>query len=123
MDKEFLENLVGAEAAEAIWQAHQQEISALRLEQALGSAVRQAGGRNQTAIRALLDEQAILRSEDVELAAQAAVAELKRQNGWLFAPPQVSSPGTGAMTVSHTPSLEDVGKMSMAEYKRFRQGR
>ena len=123
MDKAFLENLVGAEAAEAILQAHQQELSALRLEQALNLAVKQAGGRNQKAIRALLDEQAILGAEDMDVAAEAAVAELKRQNGWLFAPPQVSSPGTGAVTVTHTPTMEDVGKMSMAEYKRFRQGR
>lgn len=123
MDKEFLENLVGAEAAQTILQAHQQELNALRLEQALSGAVRQAGGRNERAIRALLDEQAILQAEDMSAAAENAVAELKRQNSWLFAPPQVSSPGTGAMTVSHTPSLEDVGKMSMAEYKRYRQGR
>ena len=123
MDKEFLENLVGAEAAEAILQAHQQEVNALRLEQALGGAVKHAGGRNEKAIRALLDEQAILQAEDMDAAAEQAVAELKRQNGWLFAPPQVSSPGTGAVTVTHTPSLEDVGKMSMAEYKRYRQSR
>ena len=123
MDKEFLENLVGAEAAEAILQAHQQELGKLRLEQALGAAVKQAGGRSEKAIRALLDEQEILQAEDMESAAQAAVAEIKRQNGWLFAPPQVSSPGTGAVTVTHTPSMEDVAKMSMAEYKRYRQGR
>ena len=123
MDKAFLENLVGAEAAEAILQAHQQELGKLRLEQALGAAVKQAGGRSEKAIRALLDEQEILQAEDMESAAQAAVAEIKRQNGWLFAPPQVSSPGTGAVTVTHTPSMEDVAKMSMAEYKRYRQGR
>ena len=119
MDKEYLENLVGAEAAAEIWQKHRSELAELVLR----DAVKRSGGRNEKAIRALLDESALLESQDMAAAAESAIAELKSQNGWLFAPPQVSSPGTGALTVSCTPSLEDVGKMSMAEYRRYRQSR
>lgn len=119
MDKEYLENLVGPEAAADIWQKHEAALSAQRLEQAISGAVKRLGGRSEPAIRALLDRQALEAGGDPE----EAVAALKKQNPWLFAPPQVSSPGTGAMTVTQTPSLEDVGKMSMAEYKRYRQSR
>lgn len=119
MDKQYLENLVGAEAAAEILKRHRAALA----ECALRDAVKRCGGRSEKAIRALLDESALLESEDLTAAAEEAVQELKRQNAWLFAPPQVSSPGTGAMTVTHTPSLEDVGKMSMAEYKRYRMGR
>lgn len=119
MDKEYLENLVGAEAAAEILKRHRAALA----EHALRDAVKRSGGRNEKAIRAMLDEQAILDSEDIAAAAEDAVQALKKENAWLFMPPQVSSPGTGAMTVTHTPSLEDVGKMTMAEYKRYRMGR
>ena len=123
MDKEYLENLVGAEAAEAIYQRHCQEMQALRMDSAVSRAVERCGGRNERAIRALLDESQLAQAENLTEAAEAAVAALKRDNGWLFAMPQVSSPGTGALTVTHSPTMADVGKMSMAEYKRFRQGK
>ena len=123
MDKEFLEGLIGPEAAQEVLALHQKELDTLRLQQALGTAMRQAGGRNEKAIRALLDEQAILESGDMEQAARAAVGNLKKENPWLFAPPQVSSPGTGAVAVNHRPTMEDVGKMTLAEYRRYRQGR
>ena len=123
MDKEYLENLVGAEAAAQILERHRAEMNALRLDSALSRAVERSGGRNQKAIRALLDESALLGAEDLNAAAEEAVAALKKDNGWLFAMPQVSSPGTGAMTVTRTPTMADVSKMSMAEYRRYRQGK
>jgi len=123
MEKEYLESLVGPEAAAEIYDRHQQELGALRLEHALTRAVDRAGGRSAKAIRALMDEQALAGAEDVDAAAGEAVAQLKRENPWLFVTPQVSSPGTGALTVTRTPTMEDVGKMSMAEYRRYRQSR
>ena len=123
MDQEYLENLVGAEAATQILARHRAEINALRVDSALSRAVERCGGRNEKAIRALLDEGALLEAENLHEAAEAAVAALKKENGWLFAMPQVSSPGTGALTVTRTPTMADVAKMSMAEYKRFRQGK
>ena len=123
MDQEYLENLVGAEAAQQILQRHQQALDALRREHALTLAVERSGGRNQRAIRALVEESALQNAEDFQAAADAEVARVKRENGYLFALPQVSSPGTGALTVDTAPSLQALGKMSMEEYKRYRQGR
>jgi hypothetical protein len=118
MDKEFLENLVGAEAAQVILQQHLQELQRLRCDHALSGAIRAQGGRNETAIRALLDDSAILGAENMEQAAASAVEGLKREHGYLFASPIITSPGTGTAPVRH--SMEDIGRMSMAEYRRFR---
>ena len=123
MDKEYLENLVGAEAAQDIYERHCRKLQAVKVDAALSRAVERCGGRNERAIRALLDESALLEAENLNEAAEAAVAALKKENGWLFAMPQVSSPGTGALTVTHTPTMADVSKMSMAEYRRYRQGK
>ena len=118
MDKEYLLTLVGEEAAEAIWQKHQQALRALGCSHALSAAVRNAGGRNETAIRALLNESEILNADDMDAAAASAVEGLKRQHAYLFAAPQVTSPGTGSAPVAAT--MEDIGRMSMAEYRRYR---
>ena len=117
MDREYLENLVGAEAAEEILKCHRAALA----RQALSGAVKRLGGRNEKAIRAMLDENALLDSEDILSAAEEAVRQLKQENGWLFAAPQISSPGTGALRVERRPTMEDVANMSLAEYKRFRQ--
>lgn len=123
MDKAYLEELVGAEAAEEILRRHEGELAALRTQHAVSMAVRSAGGRNETAIRALLDESAIANAENMEQAACSAVASLKKAHGYLFEAPRVSSPGTGALTVNGEASMEEIGKMSMAEYRRYRLGR
>ena len=122
MNEEYLENLIGAEAAREILALHLQELDALRREHALERAIDAAGGRNAKAIRALIDEEALAQSEDAFAAATAAVAALKQENGWLFAQPQVSAPGTGALQVSKMPTMADIGRMSMAEYKQYRKG-
>lgn len=119
----FLNELLGGELAGQVLEKHNAVVSGLRLEYALDRAVEACGGRNKKAIRAMLDETAIMCAEDVDSAARNAVESLKKENGWLFLQPQVSSPGTGAMTVTRSPSLEDVGNMSMAEYRRYRQGK
>lgn len=123
MELEYLEGLVGPELAGQILQRHQQELDSLRREQAITLAVERAGGRNGKAIRALIDETALQNAQDVNAAAAEAVAAVKRENGYLFALPQVSSPGTGALSVDTTPSMDAVAKMSMAEYRRYRLGR
>ena len=121
--EKFLNELLAPEVASQVLERHRQELTALHLEYALDRAVERSGGRNKKAIRALLDEEALLLAENVDEAAKNAVDNLKKENAWLFAAPQVSSPGVGAMSVTHSPSLEDVGNMSMAEYRRYRQGR
>ena len=119
MDKEYLESLVGAEAAEVIFQKHLQELQALRCDHALSMAVQAAGGRNEKAIRALIDHENILASENMVDAAASAVEGLKRQHGYLFQMPVVTSPGTGTAIPDRT-DMEALGKMSMAEYRKFR---
>ena len=119
MDKEYLEGLVGAEAAEVILAAHTQELQALRCSHALSMAVQAAGGRNETAIRALIQESDILAAQDMGAAAASAVEGLKREHGYLFCTPVVSSPGTGTAIPART-DMQALGKMSMAEYRKFR---
>jgi hypothetical protein len=122
MDEQYLESLIGAEAAQVVLALHRQELDALRREHALERAIEAAGGRNAKAIRALMDENALAEADDPMAAATAAVNALKQENGWLFAAPQVSAPGTGALQVSKMPTMADIGRMSMQEYKQYRRG-
>ena len=64
--------------------AHARQMSELRLQTSLESAVSRAGGRSVKAIAALLDMEAIARSEDVSGALDAALESLKKENGYLF---------------------------------------
>ena len=120
MDKEYLEQLVGPEAAADIWERHRAALRSQQVGYALSLAVAAAGGRNEKAIRALLDEEAIAASEDSVEAARQAVAQLKQEQGWLFVPPAVSSPGTGALVLDRQPSMGDIAAMTMAEYRQYR---
>ena len=105
MEKEFLEGLGLEESAvAAILEAHAQEVSAhqqeleqVRFDASLQQAVARAGGRNLTAIRALLDEAALLAAQDREKAIGNALKDLKKTCGYLFdspAPPAYAV-GTG----------------------------
>ena len=99
--KEFIETLItDPQVAEAILAEHQKVVSgyeermqsALR-ESALKQAVTAAGGRNLTAIRALIADDS-LAGDDPDAAARMAVAAVKRENPYLFAG-AVTAPGTG----------------------------
>ena len=127
MQKEFIDSLgLDPEVSEKILQAHQQvvhnyeqRIQAMAVDAAVQQAVTAAGGRNLTAIRALLDESAF--GEDPVEGAKAAVAAVKRENPYLFAGAVVTAPGTGGFTQpSYT--QEQLGKLSLAEYRRYRKG-
>lgn len=128
--KEFVENLVGpGEAAEAIAAEHgrivadlEGRIRAMGVDYAVKQAVTAAGGRNLTAIRAILDENAIAQAENPQTAAQMAVAQAKRENPYLFAGVQVSAPGTGTGGLGGGYTMEEIGKMSLADYRRYRKG-
>ena len=122
MDEEYLVTLIGPEAAGEVLALHRQELDALRREHALERAIESAGGRNIKAIRALMDESALMEAEDPLAAATAAVNALKQENAWLFATPQVTAPGTGALQVSKPHTMADIGRMSMAEYRQYRKG-
>ena len=120
--KEFIENLLGqTEEAAAITAEYENRVRSMQVDHALQTAVNAAGGRNVTAIRALLDESAIRASEDIAAAAETAVAQLKRQHGYLFAVPQVYAPGTGSYQQPGY-TMDELGKLSLSEYRRYRKG-
>lgn len=92
MERDFLEGLeIPEEAVNAILaeqekslESHKAEISAMKLQHGLELAVQKAGGRSVKAISALLDMDAIGKSEDVEKALEAAISQLKKDSGYLF---------------------------------------
>ena len=75
----------------------EQKYNAARLEGAVGQAIAKARGRNQKAITALLDLQALQQAEDLQAAAQQAVETVKRECGYLFDTLPGFAPGTGAV--------------------------
>ena len=70
---------------------------AARLDGAVGQAIAQAGGRNQKAITALLDLQALQQAEDLQAAANQAVQKLRQECGYLFQTVPGYAVGTGAV--------------------------
>ena len=113
MERAFLEGLrVGEEALpeevmDAILQEHGKELSQLRLQSSLETAVIKAGGRNIKAISALLDMEAVAQSENVAAALEAALQALKKDSPYLFetpAPPRYAKfTGTAADGSEHAP--------------------
>ena len=104
MDRTFLENLqvneqaLPEEVIEAILAQHQKEVADLAFAGILSKVISQAGGRNEKAVAALLDVEAIRASEDPALAAQKAVQQLKQEQDYLFvtaAPRYAAGTGTG----------------------------
>ena len=105
MDKEFLMGLEGVTeaVAEAILAEHgkavagfESQLKAQATQSAVALAIATAGGRNQKAIAALLDMDALQSAEDVAAAAAQAVAQVKKENTYLFASAPAYAPGTGA---------------------------
>ena len=127
MQKDFIDSLgLDDQTAQRILEAHQQvvdgyapRIRAMTVDAAVQQAVSAAGGRNLKAIRALLDESAF--GEDPADDAKAAVAAVKRENPYLFAGAQVTAPGTGGFTPPAY-SQAELGKLPLAEYRRYRKG-
>ena len=78
-------------------QEWEQKYHAARLDSAVGQAIAKARGRNQKAITALLDLQALQQAEDLQAAAQQAVEKVKRECGYLFDTLPGFAPGTGAV--------------------------
>lgn len=125
MDRTFLQTLLGEDAPiDAILQEHGRVVDGLQFQHSLEQAVSAAGGRNLTAIRALLDEPALLGSENREQALAQALKQVKKENPYLFetAVSQPYAQGTAAH-MRQEYDMEDIGAMSMAEYRRFRRGK
>ena len=127
MEQDFIDSLGLDEAtAEVVRAEHQKvvdayesRIRALTVDAAVKQAVTAAGGRNLTAIRSLMDESAF--GQDIEASAKAAVAAIKRENPYLFGGMAVTSPGTG-MPTSLGYTQEELGKLPLSEYRRYRKG-
>ena len=106
MDKEFLLELP-KEVAEKILEeqsriveAYEGRLTAMAAEHAVALAIATAGGRNQKAIAALLDTEALAAAENVEEAARDAVARVKQECGYLFGSAPAFAPGTGTDTAA-----------------------
>lgn len=125
MDRIFLQTLLGEDAPiDAILQEHGRVVNGLQFQYSLQQAVSAAGGRNFTAIRALLDEQALMDSENREQALAQAMKQLKKENPYLFETGVVQPYAQGtAAHMRNDYDMEDIGAMSMAEYRRFRKGK
>ena len=127
MENTFLDNLdLAPETAQVILQEHNRVVQEyetrlrqLTVDMAVKQAVTAAGGRNLTAIRALLDETAF--GSDPETDARQAVAAVKRENPYLFGSGAVTAPGTGTPAPMGY-SQEELGKLPLAEYRRYRRG-
>ena len=117
--EELLKEL-DSEVAAAILQRHQAIVDGYEVrlrEGQLQQAVTAAGGRNYTAIRALVGE---LPTD--EKGAIAAVAKVRRESPYLFGAGAVTAPGTGGNPISGDYTMEELGKLSPAEYRKYRKG-
>lgn len=79
--------------------AHKQELADLAFEGVLKDAIAAAKGRNDKAIRALLDVDALKSSKDQTADIKTALEGLKKDNGYLFESDETPPPyaaGTGA---------------------------
>ena len=77
---------------------HKSQIARMAFEKALSEGIVKAKGRNAKAITALLDVEALQKSEDRQQAIEAALEELKKESRYLFegeVPPPYAR-GTGA---------------------------
>ncbi len=78
---------------------HQEQLKAVTFQNALHQAIAQAKGRNEKAITALLDVEALQVREDQPNAIAQALEALKKDSGYLFDETQTPPPyarGTGA---------------------------
>lgn len=103
MTREFLQSLQaeGQPLPEEVIDAILDKAAAMRLGFALDAAITRAKGRNPKAITALLDLEALKGSDDPAAQLDTALADLKKDCGYLFeeeaAPPPYAR-GTGAQT-------------------------
>lgn len=65
-------------------EAHKKQLADVVFDHKLDTAIREARGRNASAIRAMLDLDALKDSEDQGAAIKTALAALQDGNGWAF---------------------------------------
>ena len=88
-------------------QEHAAALATVKMDAALQTAVGKAGGRNVKAIAALLDMEAISKSEDITAALESSLEQLKQEHDYLFQTPGLpmysACTGTGS-TMPHAPA-------------------
>ncbi len=90
----------------------------------LDSAITTAKGRNAKALRGLLDVDALKTSKNQSEDITAALAKLKESDGYLFEDAQTPppyAPGTGKTPPAKKYTPEEIEKMSMTEYRAYRE--
>ena len=111
-----------AETAEADAAA---KIAGMQFDGLLTGAVSAAKGKNAKAVRALLDVDTLKASKNQEADIKTALEALKKDNGYLFdtepVPPPPGAPGAGRSPIGKTYTAEEIGKMSMSEYRAYRE--
>ena len=84
--------------------------------------IKESGAKNAKAVRALLDVEAIKASKDQAAAADAALEEVKGENDYLFTSKEpIDNPTiVGGTTAGAAKTVQDLSKMSYADYKEWR---
>lgn len=83
-------------------EAHKKQLADVVFDHQLDTAIKEAKGRNASAIRAMLDLDALKGSEDQGAAIKNALAALQEGNGWAFdtgevPPPYAANTGTSSL--------------------------
>ncbi len=89
-----------AQMEEGNSKALEEKVRQMEFSYLLRQAVAESGGRNQKAVEALLDMEALQKAENPETATRDALMALQKENPWLFQtqnPPPYAR-GTGAQT-------------------------
>ena len=105
MDRDFLQQLGLEDAAidaviaehDKTVQSYHTQLQQVRFDALFQNAVQRSGGRNAKAIGALLDMEQLQSDTQPEQALEKALAQLKKENSYLFDLPQPPryAPGTG----------------------------
>ncbi len=103
---------------------YEQKLADMEFSGLLDNAVSSAKGRNAKAISALLDMDALKASKNQAEDIKAALNALKEENEYLFESDEVPPPfaaGTGSGQIKKRYTPDQIGKMSMEEYKAYRE--
>ena len=100
--------------------SHQKELDGIKFQGVLDGAIATAKGKNAKAITALLDIEALRKSENQEADIKAALEALKKDSGYLFgeeAPPPYA-PGVGTNTNQPAAARETLAGALRARYEK-----
>ncbi|NLU24141.1 MAG: hypothetical protein GXW99_05375 [Clostridiales bacterium] len=100
------------------------KIADMQFDGLLTGAVSAAKGKNAKAIRALLDVDVLKGSKNQSEDIKTALEALKKDSGYLFETTETPPPyaaGTGKTPPAKQYTADEIGKMSMSEYRAYRE--